>query len=474
MNHARILYRLNQQINFGGIPDSVISRKNELESLVASPVNDSIQSPEILFERFRMEQELDRIQILLKNERRNNEMFQSDNFDLLKRTRKKLNRRGLILQYYFGEDKLYLLTTTKFSNRFIVLPWTVNEKEDINDFIEYLKIPGSDSNITELNRRVFHSLGLDSVLTDDVHEIIVIPDRELYFIPFDAIMDEENEFLISNYTIYTENSLFFINTDRQRIKSSIPLLGLAPFSELETGSSLQNSVQRFGEMEFSSLPGSKNEVETIHGLIGGVVRTGSSATENFFRENALDSRIIHLSSHSSLDDTDPLFSSIAFAKGTSDEDGYLYTHEIYGLNLGADLVTLSACNTGIGKYLDGEGMISLANGFRSAGVHNIVMSLWNLPDDATSEVMINFYSYLKDGKKKADALRMAKLDYLAGADRNASAPYFWAASVLTGENSPVQLKHRYNLIYAALFGGLIFLGFILLRRKRRMSKMKIV
>lgn len=470
MNHAKILYRLNQQINFGGIPDSVISRRNELKSLVSSSIKDSDTVPEILSERFRMEQELDRIQFLLKNAKRNMELVNTNDFDLLKQARRKLDKKGLLLQYYFGEDNLYLLASNLLSNRLIVLPWTSKEKEDLDDFIGYLRNPGSDNSVAELNKRVFQSLGLDSVLSEDINEFIVIPDRELYYIPFDALMNESNEFLISKFTIYTESSLFFMNTGRKRVKSSIRLLGLAPFSEVETGTVLQNTVNRFGDMKFSPLPGSKDEVETIRDLIGGVIETGSSATEDFFRENAEGSEIIHLSSHSYLDDTDPLFSSIIFAPGSGDEDGILYTHEIYGLNLGADLVTLSACNTGIGSYLDGEGMISLANGFRSAGVKNIVMSLWNLPDDATSEIMINFYSYLKDGAKKADALRMAKLDYLSGADRNASAPYFWAASVLTGTNSPLHLKKRYYLLYPALVTALFFMGYIFWRKRQKSRK----
>ena len=134
------------------------------------------------------------------------------------------------------------------------------------------------------------------------------------------------------------------------------------------------------------------------------------------------------------------------------------------------MVTLSACNTGVGSYLDGEGMISLATGFRSAGVKSIVMSLWNLPDDATSEVMMKFYYYLKAGRKKADALRLAKLDYLKSADQNASSPYFWAASVLIGTNSPIALKNKYFLVFASLFSFSFLMIFIYWYKKRRSQK----
>ncbi|MCD6596829.1 MAG: CHAT domain-containing protein, partial [Bacteroidales bacterium] len=466
MNHTKVLYRLNQVINYGGIPDSIVHRKAELESMIASSRIDSIDESGNLSEKFRMEQELDKIQFLLKNKNRNTDLIHTIDFDLLRQSQRKLNRKKIILQYYFGEEKLYLLATTKLSNKFLSLSWTQREKQDLDNFIRQLKVPDYNSGMVDLNKRVYHSLGLDSVLTADVREIVVIPDRELYFIPFDALKDDGNNFIISKYTIYTENSLFFMNANENRADKSISLLGLAPFAEDGTESVTPDAVRGYNSMDFYPLPGTKNEVEKIQKLMGGIIRTGSSATEEFFRENAKDSEIIHLSSHSYLDDTDPLFNSIIFAPGPDKDDGYLHTHEIYGLNLAADLVTLSACNTGVGSYLDGEGMISLATGFRSAGVKSIVMSLWNLPDDSTSEVMIKFYSYLKAGRKKADALRLAKLEYLKNADQNESSPYFWAAPVLIGANSPVASKNKYFLVFAGFFSFSFLMIFIYWYNKR--------
>ena len=463
MNHAKVLYRLNQLINYGGIPDSVIHRKAELENMIASG-NHS--------EKFRMEQELDRIQFFLKNKNSNIDLMPAIDFDLLRQSQKKLNRKKIILQYYFGEEKLYLLATTRLSNKFLSLSWMQKEKQDLDNFIRQLKEAEYSPGMVELNNRVYHSLGLDSVLTADIREIVVIPDRELYFIPFDALKNDGNNFIISKYTIYTENSLFFMNAFGNRVDKSISLLGLAPFAEDGTESGTTARVRGSNRMDFYPLPGTKNEVEKIQEIMGGIIRTGSSATEKFFRENAKGSEIIHLSSHSYLDDTDPLFNSIIFAPGPGKDDGYLHTHEIYGLNLEADLVTLSACNTGVGSYLDGEGMISLATGFRSAGVKSIVMSLWNLPDDATSEIMIKFYGYLKAGEKKADALRLAKLEYLKSADQNESSPYFWAAPVLIGANSPIASKNKYFLVFAGLFSlSFLIMIFIYRYNKRRNKKM---
>ncbi|MDX2444155.1 MAG: CHAT domain-containing protein [Bacteroidales bacterium] len=473
MNHAKILFKLNRVINYGGIPDSVIYRKKELERMIAYNRIDSTENSENLSEKFKMEQELDYIQFLIKNENRNTDLIQNIDFDLLQQSQKKLDRNTIILQYYFGEEKLYLLASTKHSNKFITLDWSQKEKQDLDYFIRQLKMPGYDSSMVELNNRVYRSLGLDSVLTPDIQEIVVIPDRELYFIPFDALKDSDNNFLISKYTIYTENSLFFMNANRRNVDNSISLLGLAPFADIENGSvGMDDTLKRSRSDDLFPLPGSKNEIEMIQKQLGGVIKIGSSATEKFFRENAEKAEIIHLSSHSFLDDTDPFFNSIVLASESGIDDGYLHTHELYGLNLAAELVTLSACNTGVGRYLDGEGMISLATGFRSAGVKNIVMSLWNLPDDATSEVMINFYSYLRAGEKKADALRLAKLDYLKSADQNTSSPYFWGASVFIGTNSPIALKNNYLNIFAGIISVVLLVTALYWYRKKRSQKLK--
>lgn len=471
MNHAKILFKLNQVINYGGIPDSVIYRKKELERMIASNRIDSTENSENLSEKFTMEQELDYIQFLIKNENRNTDLIQNIDFDLLQQSQRKLNRSAMILQYYFGEENLYLLASTKHSNKFINLDWTQKEKQDLNDFIRQLKMPGYDRSMVVLNNNVYRSLGLDSVLTSDIQEIVVIPDRELYFIPFDALKDSDNNYLISNYTIYTENSLFFMNANRKNVDNSISLLGMAPFADIENGSVAMDTLKRARSADLFPLPGSKNEIETIREQMGGIIKIGQSATEKFFRENAESAEIIHLSSHSFLDDADPFFNSIVLASESGVDDGYLYTHELYGFNLAAELVTLSACNTGVGRYLDGEGMISLATGFRSAGVKNIVMSLWNLPDDATSEVMINFYSYLRAGEKKADALRLAKLDYLKSADQNTSSPYFWGASVFIGTNSPIALKNNYLNIFVGIISVVLLVTALYWYRKKRSQKL---
>jgi CHAT domain-containing protein len=466
MNHYKILSRLNRVIALGGIPDSIISRKQELERILTSQGPGAGEKPGKDHEHLRME--LDRLQYLVNHDKNGENRIRSDEFDLLGKCQKYLNKNQIILQYYFGEEKLYILATTKRSGFFCTMPWGAQEEADLNVFIKGLKQPVYDSELNALGRRVYHSLGLDSVLREGIDEVIVIPDQALYFVPFDALIDDSDNFLISKYTIYTENSLYMMNAREIRFRKNKSALAYAPFAVSEITTEAREASNRSDGTRLLQLPGSGTEIRTIFKLFGGIVKTGSMATEEYFKNNARDFRIIHFSSHSNINDEDPFFNSIILAPGEGIEDGHLQTNEIYNLDLNTELVTLSACNTGAGNYLDGEGMISLATGFRTAGVRNIVMSLWSLPDDATSDVMRRFYRLLKEGQDKGDALRMAKLAYLEHADRNTSAPYFWAATVLAGKNTPLAFK-SINLFYATVGAGICMLlaGMFFIRKRQK-------
>jgi len=136
-----------------------------------------------------------------------------------------------------------------------------------------------------------------------------------------------------------------------------------------------------------------------------------------------------------------------------EEDNVLHNYELYNMNLPAEMVVLSACNTGSGRIEKGEGVMSLARGFRQAGVPNIVMSLWQADDESTSIIMQRFYELLKEGKEKDAALREAKLNYLSL--NRKSFPYFWSAFVLMGDDVAIKSSNKNKTIAIAI--GLAFL-----------------
>ncbi len=137
---------------------------------------------------------------------------------------------------------------------------------------------------------------------------------------------------------------------------------------------------------------------------------------------------LHFATHGVVDALRPKRSRIYLGAGKSD-DGALYSAEIYNLNLDASLVTLSACETGLGKLSKGEGIIGLSRALIYAGAKNLVVSLWSVSDNSTAELMMNFYTKI-NYNNYASSLRSAKLDMIASNDY--AKPYYWAPFILIG------------------------------------------
>lgn len=146
-------------------------------------------------------------------------------------------------------------------------------------------------------------------------------------------------------------------------------------------------------------------------------------------------RYLHFATHGLLDEIHPELSGIVLSlisEQGQPQDSFLKLHEIYNLKLSAELVVLSACQTGLGKQIKGEGMVGLTRGFMYAGAPRVVASLWKVQDDATAELMAQFYrGMLREGKRPAEALRAAQVGMLSR--NNWQSPFYWAAFVLQGE-----------------------------------------
>ena len=201
---------------------------------------------------------------------------------------------------------------------------------------------------------------------------------------------------------------------------------------------------------------------------------GIEASEQNFRENSQNYDILHLAMHAYINDSLPAFSRLAFSPVPNEndilKDGWLNTADIYNLKLdNVRLTVLSACNTGIGKMQKGEGLMSLARGFLYAGCPSIVMSLWEVEDNAGTQIMTSFYKNLKRGKTKDAALRAAKLEYLENVNSRLAHPHYWMSFKSIGDNSPVYTSN--DIYFFALLVALILLfsidQIIRIRKARR-------
>ena len=213
----------------------------------------------------------------------------------------------------------------------------------------------------------------------------------------------------------------------------------APANRSAPAIGLTRAAESLGRGGFTRLPFSRGEAEAIARLVPPstlLKATDFAASRTLVAEGALgDRRVVHFATHGLLDSEHPDLSGLVLSlvdeKGMP-QDGFLRMHEIYNLRLPVDLVVLSACQTALGREIRGEGLVGLTRGFMYAGARRVVASLWQVDDESTAELMQRFYrAMLKDGRRPADALRIAQLEM--SRSRRWSAPFYWAGFVLQGE-----------------------------------------
>lgn len=299
--------------------------------------------------------------------------------------------------------------------------------------------------------------------------LIIIPDEEIGWLPFDAFLRslpqsgqtgyEGLGYLINDYTFSYAYSASLLKNDESRHFGKTRVFAFSPAYG-----------QTVGEMKLTGLESATEETRSIFELFPGEDLKGSEATRTNFLSRIESPAIMHLAMHSVTDSVDSKYSYLAFDpdKG-SEEPGRLYNYEISLTNMRSPMVVLSACNSGTGTLYYGEGLMSLARSFTLAGASSVIKTSWVLNDEASAKIIRQFYKYLAKGKEKNESMRLAKLDYIKNSPPAFQDPYFWAAYEVTGDNSPVV---RSFPAYAIL----IIIGMIILTgaavfyfRRRRIS-----
>ncbi|MDM3862866.1 MAG: tetratricopeptide repeat protein, partial [Aphanizomenon gracile PMC644.10] len=261
----------------------------------------------------------------------------------------------------------------------------------------------------------------------ETERVVFIPQNELFLVPFPALQDEKGKYLIEKHTILTAPSIQVLDLThkqklRQTTKSQSSLIvgnPTMPKVILEPGQPAQ---------QLKALIWAEKEAKDIASLMNISALTGNKATKTAILEKMSQAGIIHFATHGLLDEYRGIGSAIALAPSGKD-DGLLTADEILNLKLNADLVVLSACDTGRGR-ITGDGVVGLSRSLISAGTASIIVSLWAVDDDSTSFLMTEFYKNREQKLDKATALRKAMLTTKA----KYSSPLNWAAFTLIGES----------------------------------------
>lgn len=385
-----------------------------------------------------------------------------------------LNKQSTMLQYFISDSLLYILTINKKTVNLNEIDLPADFKMQLSNFLLQLHYDKKEKDLQSLCTNlstILISQPLTS-LSKTTQRLTIIPDGLLGYIPFEILFaNVENEYLLRHYTISYAYSTTLLQLQNQLKKqhSAMTFGGFAPnYQSLPT----QQKDELLGQEDITylvrsgnyHLPGAQYEVEQIAEILNGSALINEQATEANFKSRAADFSILHLSMHSLFNDQDPLYSNLLFTPTVDSlEDGSLYAAELYNMSLNADLVVLSACNTGIGKLEKGEGIMSLSRAFTYTGVPATVMGLWQVPDRSTTTIMIDFYKYLQAGYAKDEALRQAKIDYLDDTveplERH---PYFWAGFVPVGNMQPLDLSNSWDWQWILLlFIAVILTGWLI-------------
>ncbi|MBN2892656.1 MAG: CHAT domain-containing protein [Bacteroidales bacterium] len=363
-----------------------------------------------------------------------------------------LDANTAMINYYVSNDYIFAYIITNNETQLIMSEFSDDEIYNIEEFNDVILSYLEDDikKYETLAYQIYEHLFFFK-LPSRITRLIIIPDKILGTLSFDALFYEKYNgavkdyinypFLVKNYnisysysaTLFNETSkIDYSKTDREDI------FALAPVFK-------PDNPQVFNDNAISTIMGTETEIQNLEKEFEDHKFTFESLMNQQANEylvkralNLKSYKILHIATHGFVNFENPELSALILSNDQQQiEDGILYSGEIYNLSLKTDLITLSACETARGKFSKGEGVIGLSRAFIYAGTKNLIISLWKVADIPTTELMTLFYKHLLDDNKKlqgdilyGDALHKAKLDMING---RYSHPFFWSSFILIGQ-----------------------------------------
>ncbi len=486
--------------HLGNIPDSIyyqekmlLKKKESLETMIGERMN-SLNSDSLQSTLINVNLELN---AFITHIHKQYPMYYNSRFNYkpatIQNIQSQLEDKSCLIEYVIGNSSVYIFYIDK--HQYFL------KKIQLDYFILKEKLEGLRYALSEigyapnkrlqLNNSLFKNAywcyenlfkPIEKNLKDKSH-VIIIPDNELVQIPFEALLSKDISnvetsqynklpYLLNRYSFsYNYSATLWLQNMQDRHKSNDLILGCAPFYRLSDSSAInkRNSINKQLRKSLAPLPSAKKEIMALANNFEGLFVVDSMATEATFKKNASQYGIIHLAMHSVFNEQNPMLTSLAFTEnGDSTQNNLLYSYEISRHDFVANLVVLSACQTGFGKYEKGNGVASLGRAFMYAGVPSLVVSLWQVDDIATSNIMKEFYEYLANGLSKSEALRLAKLNYLNNVSGLQAHPAYWSPFIQIGNSEPIKIQRKYT--YAPWYIGLVMMclvaGLIFWNRRR--------
>lgn len=426
--------------SFAGIPQNLLEEEKGLKSAIALTAQKLAQKPSPAEEKYLRETSfaLNRTyETFIKNLEKEFPAYFNLKYNAsspsIQQIQNLLDNKTALLSYFIDEENQRMYIFQISNSRFKVVDHPLPK-----DF---------DKNITGLRNGIYFSAAsayakASNVLSklllpkipSSITELVIVPTGRLGIIPFEALATKtikntesfDAEYLLKTKSVRYEFSAgLLLQKTKQAISKNPSIFLCAP-------------VTFPAKDNLNELPGTESEVKSISSIfdsrkIETKLFTRQEANEQAIKSTALkDYSLIHFATHGIVDEASPELSRIFLQNNSESEDGNLFAGEIYNLEMNADLVTLSACQTGLGKISKGEGVIGLSRALVYAGAKSIIVSFWSVADESTSELMRTFYQHLLENPNSGYAgnLRDAKLALIK--NEKYSSPFYWAPFILIG------------------------------------------
>jgi len=354
------------------------------------------------------------------------------------------------LQFIISEEQAYGLVVQHDKTVLYKIADAVTLQQEIRVLSKQLQVP-FETNKQLVNYVTTSNTVLKRLIPTTILEqlkgkkITIATDGNLQNIPFDALVtsvpnDLSNiPYLIhANEINYVYSFSYLLSNSKKMREPEHTFLGFAP--------------QNFKDNSLAVLPNSVEEINSINSIFSDTVFIEEAATKANFMSNFSTYQIVHLATHSGLDNKETPW--LAF------NDQKISLNEIYATQNQADLVVLSACKTSQGELKTGEGVMSMARGFFFSGTNTVISTLWNINDKTTQKIVNSFYTNLKSGQSKSKALHEAKLDYISNNEGSMASPFYWSSLILIGDANEITIASKFNWTLTIIL--LVVLGLIII------------
>lgn len=455
-------------LQLANIPQEMQQTENQLssdvlyyEKLLAEKPQNAVQIRDSLFEANKRYNEY--IRNLEEKYPEYHQLKYADNAIGLRELQKQIESGTQVRMYVQGNDVIYLACITDSNFSMYVSNAIINTADTIRAYRNSI-MQTSQKAAFDFNRisNLLYKMLFPDTINQDIRNLVIVPDGMLNQIPYESLLCKEEssfdysnfDFLIKRYSISYAYSATLYHRSKVRAVNSDGWLGMAPIftTGKHSGVVLDNRLKKHETQidgikvvessKIEPLASSETEVRNIFSMFTKAQRTakaclwGCANKQNFISDSISNYKYIHLATHGFVNSEKPELSGIQFSCLSGDEQkGLLYSNDVYGMKMNCDLLVLSACETGLGKIMKGEGIIGLTRAFIYAGASNLLVSLWKVSDNSTSQLMTEFYKQMlqkeNEGKNYAELLQKAKQTLIFGKDY--SRPYYWASFIIIGD-----------------------------------------